>query len=75
MGCMYAISKVDNNPAEHYEDLQDGCRLSSGLGLILLTQLLLVGYCIWEFNVSDEPIGDGEAAGLSKQEIMPKAEA
>eukprot|EP01041_Mallomonas_annulata_P013399 gene13399-28413_t len=47
-GCDYKVSSVDTNPASHYLNIPAGCRLSSGLGIILVLILLLVGFAIWE---------------------------
>eukprot|EP01041_Mallomonas_annulata_P006592 gene6592-13338_t len=48
LGCDYTVTSIDTNPASHYLNIPAGCRLSSGLGIILVVILLLVCFAIQE---------------------------
>lgn len=50
LGCGYAVTEKDTNPAENYHKLQDGCKLSNGIGVCAFTTLLLTLYSL--FNMS-----------------------
>mmetsp|Transcript_7751 Transcript_7751/g.11449 ORF Transcript_7751/g.11449 Transcript_7751/m.11449 type:complete len:306 (+) Transcript_7751:285-1202(+) len=40
IGCAYEVTESDENPASHYLDIPYSCRLSHGLGIIILAQTL-----------------------------------
>lgn len=44
IGCTYTVDEKDTNPAEHYDDIPEGCRLSNGIGLLILSTALCVLY-------------------------------
>lgn len=46
-GCFYP--RTGDNPATHYFDNPDGCRVSNGLGLLLLLNAILVAFAVWDF--------------------------
>jgi hypothetical protein len=39
-GCGYTVTEKDQNPSEHYDDIPDGCKLSNGLGIVVLLTLV-----------------------------------
>jgi len=43
-GCSYRIYKVDNDPASHYHDIPNGCKLSMGIGILMTLALCLFFY-------------------------------
>ncbi len=45
-GCKYVITEKDYNPAEHYMDIPAGCRLSNGLGILILVLAMLVAFSL-----------------------------
>ena len=48
-GCDYPVTAVDTNPASHYSLIPNGCKLSLGLGILLLLNLVLVAFSVYEF--------------------------
>lgn len=40
IGCAYEVTESDENPASHYLDIPYSCRLSHGLGILILAQTL-----------------------------------
>lgn len=47
LGCNYSVDEKDTNPAEHYKDIPEGCRLSNGIGIVTLVTLMFILYTIW----------------------------
>jgi hypothetical protein len=41
-GCTYVVTAPDTNPASHYHRLPAGCKLSNGIGVVVL----LVAVCV-----------------------------
>jgi hypothetical protein len=55
LGCAYNFMKpkVDSNrPAENYQHIPDGCKISSGIGLLILLTAIATCYCLWDFGSS-----------------------
>lgn len=45
-GCNYTVGQKDYNPAENYLDIPAGCRLTNGIGMLILTLALCVCFVI-----------------------------
>ena len=60
MGCSYTVDEKDTNPAEHYEDLPEGCRLSNGIGMMTLATLVVILYALWPGRAKDNRKGPNE---------------
>ena len=43
-GCSYSTSGKDYNPAVNYLDIPAGCRLSNGIGILILTLVICVAF-------------------------------
>lgn len=51
-GCGYKVTEKDTNPASHYNDIPDGCKMSQGVGLMIYITAFLTLYSIWELRPS-----------------------
>ena len=47
LGCGYAVTSKDSNPAQNYTELPEGCRLSNGIGMVVYVTVILVLYSLW----------------------------
>ena len=57
-GCFYQYQQNSNKqPGLHYLDIPPGCRVSSGLGLLILLNGILVAFALWEFPVQNHKTG------------------
>lgn len=64
-GCGYKVTSKDSNPAEHYYDIPQGCRVAQGAGMMAYVTGLLVLIALWEFRPS---ASDTDARG--KYELL-----
>lgn len=50
LGCGYSITitEPDYDPAAHYLDIYEGCRLSNGLGIVIILTCLFATYAVME---------------------------
>ncbi|CAM9361551.1 unnamed protein product, partial [Discosporangium mesarthrocarpum] len=50
MGCGYSVTleEADVNPASHYGDIYAGCRLSNGLGIVVIVTCLLASFVVMD---------------------------
>ena len=46
LSCSYSITEKDFNPAKHYLDIPKGCRISNGLGILVLLITLSVMFVL-----------------------------
>jgi len=53
LGCGYDITLTspDYDPAEHYWNLYAGCRLSNGLGVVIILTCLLATYAVMDIDM------------------------
>ncbi|CAM9236903.1 unnamed protein product [Ascophyllum nodosum] len=60
LGCGYDITLTspDYNPAAHYWNLYAGCRLSNGLGVVIILTCLLATYAVMGAQERRPPEGD-----------------
>ncbi|CAM9786523.1 unnamed protein product [Sphacelaria rigidula] len=47
-GVDYTLTEPDYNPAAHYWDLYAGCRLSNGLGIVIIVTCLCATYAVMD---------------------------
>ena len=47
-GCDFAITR-ELDAAAHYSEILRGCRLSNGMGFMILLNAVLVSYALWDF--------------------------
>lgn len=54
LGCGYDITltEPDYNPASHYWDIYAGCRLSNGLGVVIILTCFLATFAVMDVNRS-----------------------
>ncbi len=45
-GCRYVPDGKDTNPAEYYDDIPDGCKLSNGIGVVALLTLVCMTFAL-----------------------------
>lgn len=50
-GCTYTVSTPDSNPASHYPLLPSGCKLSNGIGVVVLLMFVLVAFGMANFKL------------------------
>lgn len=50
LGCTadYTLTEPDYNPAAHYWDLYAGCRVSQGLGIVIIVTCLCATYAVMD---------------------------
>ena len=57
LGCTYNVTEIKNynsaDPAIYYEDLPAGCRISSGLGIVILFMCACTVYAALELKLPD----------------------
>jgi Eukaryotic cytochrome b561 len=65
-GCIYPITSDTTkiNPAAGYFDIPPGCRLSYGIGVLIILNALFSMYALWDFSYVDQEDGR-KAATLS----------
>ena len=56
-GCGYSVTKPDYNPAEHYNDIQNGCKVSNGIGMLIVVLVLCCLYSLEKLNVQQQTHG------------------
>jgi hypothetical protein len=44
--CYYEVTSAEWNPAKHYHRLPDGCKLSNGIGIMVLLAVLFCAYAL-----------------------------
>lgn len=51
-GCIYTIINTEkwNNPAAHYLDIAEGCRVGFGIGIMIAINAVVAVYALWDFN-------------------------
>ncbi len=60
--CKYEIDEKDYNPAEHYMDIPPGCRLSNGIGILILSLMICVSFVLQNrFLSTDKKFDDQES--------------
>lgn len=64
IGCNYAVTEKDVNPAENYHKLPDGCKLSNGIGIVSFLTMVLTLYSL--YDIPKEKVGTDEAPLLTK---------
>jgi hypothetical protein len=50
--CNYDLSSPDNDPASHYKDLTDGCKLANGAGLMIILTCVCAVYALLDLKPS-----------------------
>jgi len=75
-GCSYSVSHPDTNPAEHYNLIPDGCKLSNGLGIVIFIVLLLTLFAVLDVQRRDNEWIDEDArkglSGIKFKFLKPK---
>jgi len=54
--CEYVNTSVDTNPASHYLDLPLGCRVSQGLGIVVIVSVLTAVYAVVDIHFASAGI-------------------
>lgn len=58
LGCSYPAHTVDGNPASNYHEIPPGCRLSNGIGMVVICVFLLVCFGMLNFDqLATEKVG------------------
>lgn len=72
LGCGYSISNPDNNPAGTYHNLQDGCKLSNGIAIIVMLTVMftLWGMYLWKKPTKDSGYADTASAAGEGQRLV-----
>ncbi|CAM9227727.1 unnamed protein product [Choristocarpus tenellus] len=52
LGCGYSITltEPDYNPASNYSDIYSGCRLSNGLGIVIIVTCMLATFAVMDID-------------------------
>jgi hypothetical protein len=50
--CNYDLSSPDNDPASHYKDLTDGCKLANGASLMIILTCVCAVYALLDLKPS-----------------------
>jgi hypothetical protein len=50
------LTEKDTNPAEHYDDIPDGCKMSQGVGMMIYITGFLTLFSIWELRQSSPDV-------------------
>lgn len=62
LGCGYAVTSADWNPAENYDELSDGCKLANGIGIMVLLSVFLCAYAL--LGPGSVPLSDAQKSLL-----------
>jgi cytochrome b-561 len=54
VGCAYKVSKVDSFPAQHFYEIPLSCRVSHGLGLVIVGMALSTTFALSDFGRNRE---------------------
>lgn len=72
LGCTYHVTSGDWNPADNYHRLSAGCRLSNGIGIIVLITVLLCAYTLFGPGRSTTGTGDTTSEPSQEDSIFSK---
>lgn len=54
LGCSYSLNGPDFNPIDHYNELNYGCRLANGVGILVLLVALLGYFTFYPFPKEEQ---------------------
>jgi cytochrome b-561 len=54
VGCSYQVTTPDYNPLVHYFDIPMACRISHGLGLVILLMMMSTTFALFQLSQPDE---------------------